>query len=115
MTGLRSAEDVAGLVRELRKLPDETGWAEFKVSYAEPRKIGEYISALSNSAALEGKAFAYLAWGIADGNHEVVGTEFRPAAAKVGTRSLRTGCFGCLSRRSTSGSLRPNSTLSGSY
>jgi ATP-dependent DNA helicase RecG len=88
VTSLRSAEDVAGLVRELRKLPDETGWVEFKVSYAEPGEIGEYISALANSSALEGKAFAYLVWGIADGNHEIVGTEFRPAAIKVGNEEL---------------------------
>ena len=38
--------------------------------------MGEYISALSNSAAIAGKKFAYFVWGINDKNHEIVGTSF---------------------------------------
>ncbi len=38
--------------------------------------MGEYISALSNSAAIMGKKFAYFVWGINDKNHEIVGTSF---------------------------------------
>ena len=51
-------------------------------------EIGEYVSALANSAALAGKAFAYVAWGISDIGHEVVGTSFEPAAARVGNEEL---------------------------
>jgi ATP-dependent DNA helicase RecG len=36
---------------ELRALAQETGWVEFKENNDKPETIGEYISALSNSAA----------------------------------------------------------------
>ena len=49
-----------GLVRELCKLAREVEWVEFKVNKADPQDIGEYISALSNSAALNGKSTGYL-------------------------------------------------------
>jgi len=75
-------------VRELSKLPKETEWVEFKHNYAEPQDIGEYISALSNSAALVGKASAYVVWGVNDDEHVVVGTQFSPRAAKVGNEEL---------------------------
>jgi ATP-dependent DNA helicase RecG len=84
----RPAEYLVSLVRELCKLPQETEWAEFKVNDAEPKEIGEYISALSNSAALAGKAFAYLVWGVADGDHSIVGTHFAPRNAKMGNEEL---------------------------
>ncbi len=57
MTKDRSNDFLISLIRELSKLPNETEWVEFKVNDAEPQEIGEYISALSNSAALIGKAF----------------------------------------------------------
>lgn len=68
-----------GLVSELRKLPVETGWVEFKENYSNPEEIGEYLSALSNTAALQGKANGYLVWGIQNTTHAVVGTTFKPA------------------------------------
>jgi predicted HTH transcriptional regulator len=76
------------LVHELCKLPHETEWVEFKVNEAEPQDIGEYLSALANSAALVGKAFAYIVWGVADGDHSIAGTSFVPAAARVGNEEL---------------------------
>lgn len=88
MTSDRPAEYLASLVRELCALPRETEWVEFKVNDAEPQAIGEYISALANAAALAGKAFAYLVWGVRDHDHAVVGTTFDPAAAKVGNEEL---------------------------
>jgi ATP-dependent DNA helicase RecG len=90
MSPLRSAEYLAGLLRELCKLPRETEWAEFKVDNADPTEIGEYLSALSNSAAITGKAFAYLAWGVDDESHAVVGTQFNPSTAKVGNEELES-------------------------
>ena len=61
MTSDRTPEYLAGLVRELCKLPRETEWLEFKGNNADPQEIGEYLSALANSAAYNGnKAFAYL-------------------------------------------------------
>ena len=37
----------------------EEEWFEFKENWFEPHGIGEYISALSNAAALRGKRNAY--------------------------------------------------------
>ena len=97
MTTVRSAEYLAGLVRELCKLSRETEWVEFKINKAEPEEIGEYISALANSAALNGKAFAYLVWGVEDGNHEVPGTRFSPQATKIGNEELENWLLRLLS------------------
>ncbi len=90
MTAERSADYLAGLVRELCALPRETEWVEFKENDADPPSIGEYISALANAAALTGKAFAYLVWGVRDADHAVVGTNFDPHATKVGNEELES-------------------------
>ena len=90
MTTDRSADYLAGLVRELCKLPHETEWLEFKVNNTDPQEIGEYLSALANAAAYNGKAFAYLVWGIEDQTHRIVGTRFAPAASKKGNEPLET-------------------------
>lgn len=84
----RSAEYHESLVRELCKLPRETEWVEFKLNNDKPQEIGENLSALSNSAALCGKAHAYVVWGIRDDDHSIVGTEFFPRAARVGSEEL---------------------------
>ena len=78
------------LVHELRAIPRETGWLEFKHNNAEPQEIGEYISALANTAALEGKAHAYVLWGIDDTSHEAVGTTFDPARKRIGNEELES-------------------------
>ena len=69
------------LLKELCSLPAETEWVEFKRN-ADVEKIGEYISALSNSAALIGKQSAWMVFGVDDDSHEVVGTSFRPSQQK---------------------------------
>lgn len=88
MNADKSQDYLVGLVNELRKLPKETGWVEFKENVANPDDIGEYLSALSNTAALKGKANAYLVWGIEDGTHAVTGTTFRPGHTKKGNEDL---------------------------
>ena len=40
------------LIDELRNLPAETSWVEFKENNADPQMIGKLISALSNAARL---------------------------------------------------------------
>ena len=72
----------------LVSLPRETEWVEFKQDYAEPQGIGEYISALANSAALHDRQYGYIVWGIEDGTHTVVGTSFKPHSEKVGAEAL---------------------------
>lgn len=76
------------LVNRLRKLPVETEWVEYKGNNIDPQMIGEYISALSNSAALVGKEKGYLLWGIDDSTHEITGTSFNPFMAKKGNQEL---------------------------
>ena len=98
MTTDRSTEYLTGLMRELCKLPRETEWVEFKDSNDEPEEIGEYLSALANSAALNGKAFAYLIWGVENQTHRIIGTKFSPSAAKKGNEPLET-CVSALNLR----------------
>ena len=57
---IRSVEYLQSLVRELAKLPDETEWVEFKCNNKQPQMIGEYISALSNSAIICGCLLLHL-------------------------------------------------------
>lgn len=90
MSGDRLADYLASLVRELCALPRETEWVEFKLNDAEPQAIGEYLSALANAAALVGKAFAYLVWGVRDEDHSIAGTGFDPHAARVGNEELES-------------------------
>ncbi|NGM85964.1 transcriptional regulator [Parapusillimonas sp. SGNA-6] len=72
----------------LKSLPRECEWVEFKHNNGDPQRIGEYISALSNAAALAGKSHGYLLWGIADKTHEVVGTDFVPEETRRGGEDL---------------------------
>jgi predicted HTH transcriptional regulator len=76
------------LLRELCGLPTETEWVEFKVNNTNPEEIGEYLSAIANSAALLGRERGYLVWGVEDVSHRVVGTNFQPRQAKKGNEEL---------------------------
>ena len=82
---------------ELTLLSNETEWVEFKVNNKEPQLIGEYISALSNSAALEGKKYAYLLWGVDDNTHEIIGTNFEPKKLKKGNEELENWLYRLIS------------------
>ena len=62
------------IVRRLASRPTEEEWYEFKENWFEPHAIGEYISALSNAAALKGEPFGYFIWGINDNTHDFTGT-----------------------------------------
>lgn len=99
MYGGHRPEYLIGLVGELRKLPKEVGWVEFKVNFSGPEDIGEYISALSNTAALEGKTYGYVIWGVDDVTHEVVGTTFEPAKEKKGNEDLQNWLMRLLAPR----------------
>lgn len=99
MSAAPTQEYLNGLVTELRKLPAETGWVEFKENDPNPEDIGEYLSCLSNTAALSGKATGYVVWGIKDGSHEVVGTSFKPALAKKGNEDIESWLLRLLTPR----------------
>lgn len=93
----RPESELLGILAELRKFPRETEWAEFKHNNAEPDEIGEYLSALANAAALAGKVHAWLVWGVHNDTHEVIGTTFNPALAKVGNEELENWLLRLLS------------------
>lgn len=93
----RLENELLGIVNELRKLPQETEWVEFKHNNAEPDEIGEYLSALANAAALAGKIHAWLIWGINNNTHEIIGTTFNPATTKVGNEELESWLLRLLS------------------
>lgn len=99
MTLDRDTTWLTGLVQELCKLPAETPWLEFKHNKADPEELGQYLSALSNAAALEGKSNAYMVWGVEDDNHHVVGTSFDPHAARKGSEELESWLLRLLSPR----------------
>ncbi len=71
------------LIDRLRAMPTETEWFEFKRNHWEPQLLGEYLSALANSACLAGQPQGYLLFGIDDATHEVVGTQFDPYTTKA--------------------------------
>ncbi|MBP3570271.1 MAG: putative DNA binding domain-containing protein [Lachnospiraceae bacterium] len=87
------------LVENLRAMPSETEWLEFKENNSNLQEIGEYISALSNSAAILHREKAYFLWGINDKTHEIVGTKFSPKEEKKGNQELENWLLGLLSPR----------------
>jgi predicted HTH transcriptional regulator len=80
--------ELIDLLDRLRQEPTETEWLEFKINDEEPQAIGEYISALSNSASLHGQEYGYLVFGLKDQTHELVGTDFKPRKKKIGNQEL---------------------------
>ena len=93
---IRDIEYLKSLVKEIIKLPNETEWIEFKHNNDEPQMIGEYISAIANSTALNGKINGYMIWGVDDKTHELLGTTFSPSLAKKGNQELENWLLGNL-------------------
>lgn len=85
---IRDKEYINSIINEIMKFPKETEWIEFKHNNDDPQMIGEYISALSNSAALNGKMSAYIIWGVDDKTRKIIGTSFLPSTAKKGNEIL---------------------------
>jgi predicted HTH transcriptional regulator len=76
------------LIKDLAALPKECEWVEFKVNNSNPQEIGEYLSALSNSACYHKKDFAYMVFGIENNTHRLVGADFYPLTEKKGNQEL---------------------------
>ncbi len=74
------------LLDELLKKDESDSYIEFKADL-EPCLIGEYISALSNSACLKHTDFGYLVFGIEDKTKKIVGTKFNIKTAKIKSES----------------------------
>lgn len=81
-------KNIKKILQDLLNLPNETEWLEFKKNNYKPDLIGQYISALSNSAYIHQKDFGYLIFGIEDKTHNVVGTKFKPKKEKIGNEEL---------------------------
>lgn len=79
---MKKRENLCELVDELRRYPKEKEWFDFKLNNSESHMIGEYISALSNSALLHQMKYGYLIFGIDDVTHEIIGTTFVPQTQK---------------------------------
>ena len=68
------------LLLEIINNNDEREWVEFKTNYPAEKHaqdIGEYISALSNSATLHKQNYAYLIWGVENNTRKIIGTDFK--------------------------------------
>ncbi len=74
--------ELVSLIDSLRRERIEKECFEFKLNAIDPQELGEYISALSNSACLEGEPKGYLIFGINNISHNVIGTQFDPFAEK---------------------------------
>ena len=58
--------DVNEVINELCAYEQELEWFECKENWFDPVELGEYISAIANSAAIEGRSYGYFVWGIND-------------------------------------------------
>ena len=59
---------------------DEREWVEYKTNYSAKdfkHEIGEYISALSNSAARRKQKFAYMIWGVENDTRKIKNSTFK--------------------------------------
>ncbi len=78
-------EKLKKLLDDLRALPAETEWVEFKEAKKtfDFNKLGKYFSALSNEANLKNKEYGWLVFGIEHESRKVVNTRFRPNRANL--------------------------------
>ncbi len=82
-------DELVQLIDELRSLPKENEWVEFKSGTATTNdKLGQYISALSNAACINNQSFGYLIFGINDTTHQIEGTTFKFKKRKEGNEEL---------------------------
>lgn len=65
------------LLIELINEKSECEWIEYKENWFNREELGEYISALSNSATEHGVEEAYFIWGIEDNTKSIKGTSFQ--------------------------------------
>ncbi len=83
----KSADLIDNLIRKHSR---ETRYIEFKSNYQDANSIGEYISSLSNGAALDNEDYGYLIFGVDDITLEIKGTSFDPYNQKVNFRLDRS-------------------------
>lgn len=69
----------------------ENEWLEFKSNHISDQDIGKYVSALSNGAALMGRPFGYLIFGVEDSSHEVIERDLIIKKQSTAMKICRTG------------------------
>jgi ATP-dependent DNA helicase RecG len=79
---MTSPIDLQDKLRQLRVLPTETEWIEFKEAKNtfDFDDLGKYFSALSNEANLKNQSSGWLVFGLSDKPipRQIVGTNYRP-------------------------------------
>jgi predicted HTH transcriptional regulator len=81
-------KELRTIIADIQASPMESEWIEVKVNNHAPELIGEYISALANGAAYMGQSKGYLAFGIDDATHAIVGTAYNPKEDKIGGQEI---------------------------
>jgi ATP-dependent DNA helicase RecG len=81
-------EIIRSLLSELKSKGSETPYIEAKNSLMDRDKIGETLSALSNSASYHDQPYGYLIWGLEDKTWDIVGTRFDLLTASRGRSGL---------------------------
>lgn len=85
-----NSDKLKKILNELRELPSETEWLEFKTATNsfDFKELGKYFSALSNEANLKGRDCGWLIFGIEDATKKIVGSKYR-VDSKNGLDSLK--------------------------
>lgn len=94
-----TTEQLRKLLKTLISSPHETEWIEFKHNRWDKEEIGSNLSALANSAHIHQKEAAFIAWGVKDKTHEVIGTTFKPKSEKIGNQELESWLINHLTPR----------------
>lgn len=81
-------KELKTILADIQASPTECEWVEIKHNNHDPQSIGEYVSALSNGAAYMGQSRGYMAWGLDDASHKIIGTDFNPKMEKIGNQEL---------------------------
>jgi len=82
-------DELIELIDELRALPKETEWVEFKKgNVTKNERLGLYISGLSNAACIGNQPYAYLLFGIEDNTHNVFDSTYKFKSRKEGSQEL---------------------------
>ena len=81
-------KELKAIVADIIASPTECEWVEIKQNHYDPQVIGEYVSALANGAAYMGQSRGFMAWGIDDDTHHIVGTSFNPKEKKIGNQEI---------------------------
>ncbi len=83
-------KEIKAIIRDIQASPTECEWVEIKHDNDSPESIGEYVSALANGAAYMGQSRGFMAWGLDDNSHRIVGTKFNPKTTKYGNEELES-------------------------